>query len=122
MMRLRAGRVWVTIDPGFASATFAEEGGDAAAYIVVSRKLDAAGIDKRLGMDGVYVELDDEGHAAWRAATAFSMRGNVLRIAIAGKAHEQLGIGDDITIDLADEDLDRKELRQVLKIIFDTEH
>lgn len=120
-MRLRAARVWVTIDPGFASATFAEERADAAAYIVLSRKLDAADIDRRLGMDGVYVELDDEGHASWRAATAFSMRGSALRIAIADKAYEQLGIGDDITIDLADEDLDRKELRQVLKIIFDTE-
>lgn len=119
-MRLRAARVWVMLDPGFASVTFADDA-DATAYIVLSRKLEAAKIDTRLGMDGVYVELDDEGHAAWRAATAFSMRGRLVRITIADNAYEKLGIDGDISVELADEELDRRELRQALTAIFDTE-
>jgi hypothetical protein len=121
MMRLRAERVWVNHDPGFAAVTFAEEGDEAAAYVVLSRKLDAADIDRRLGMDGVYVELDDDGHAAWRAATAYTLRGRTVRIAIAEDACDRLGIDDDITIELADDELDRSELRQALAAIFNSE-
>lgn len=120
-MRLRAARVWVSQDPGFVSVTFAEEGADVAAYIILSRKLNAADIDKRLGMDGVYVELDDDGHSAWRAASSFSMRGRNVRIAVPTDARDRLGIDDDIAIELADEELDRTELRQALAAIFNSE-
>ncbi len=113
-LRLRAAQTWVLHDDSFANLAFADSTEDPAAYIVITRTLAPAAIDRRLRMDGVYVEIDDQGSAAYRAATGYALERNELRISISPDAYDRLGIDGDIVIELADPDVKKKKLRAAL--------
>ena len=120
-LRLRAAQTWVMHDHSFANLAFADSAEDPAAYIVITRTLAPAAIDRRLRMDGVYVEIDDQGSAAYRAATGYALGRSELRIEIATAAYDTLGIDGDIVIELADPGVNKKKLRAALAAIFATE-
>ncbi len=124
-LRLRAAQAWVLHDDSFANLAFADSAEDPAAYIVITRTLTPTAINRRLRMDGVYVEIDDQGSSAYRAATGFALGRSELRIAISPDAYDRLGIEGDIVIELADPDVKKKKLRAALQAalaaIFETE-
>lgn len=120
-MRLRAARTWVIHDDSFANISFADSADDPTAYVVVTRMLAPTPIDRRLRMDGVYVEIDDQASAAYRAATGYLLDRSELRLAISPAAYDQLGIDGDVVIELADPGLKMRKLRAALAAIFATE-
>ncbi len=117
-MRLSAAIVAVMHDQSFANVTFADDDEQPSAWIVVSRLLEPSAINRRLGMDGVYLEIDSQGSSAYRAATGYTLRGRQLRIKIAPGAFDKLGIDADITIELTAAEYDSKPLRAALAAIF----
>ncbi|MGE0629536.1 MAG: Imm10 family immunity protein [Hyphomicrobiaceae bacterium] len=120
-MRLRAERVWVMQDHNFTNVTFADNTEDPAAYIVVSRLLAPDTLQRRLGMDGVYLELDDEECAAYRVATGYVLDGSTLRIMVSPSAMKRLGLDGDLLIELSEPGIDTDKLQSALRSIFEVE-
>lgn len=117
-MRLRAARVWVMQDDRSANVAFADSLKDPAAYVAITRELAPDAMSRRLGMDGVYVEINDKACSAWRAATSCTFDGRELRIVVAQAALAKLDLTGDLRIELAEPEMNTDELRAALAAIF----
>lgn len=105
----------------YAGVAFADQPTDPAAYIVLRRKLQPSDIDRRLGMDGIYIEINDTSCAAWRAASGYSFDGRELRVVVAQPALARLDLTGDLHVELAEPGMSTDEFRAALAAVFATE-
>jgi hypothetical protein len=115
---MSAARVWVMQDERSANVVFADSLDDPAACIAISRELRPGDLSRRLGMDGVYLEINGKECAAWRAASGYTFDGRELRIVVAQAALAKLDLTGDLWIELAEPGMDTDELRAALAAIF----
>lgn len=117
-MRLCAARMWVRQDAAGAGVAFADRKEDPATYVIVARELAPDPMRRRLGLDGVYVEINDAATSAYRAATGFGLAGTELRIVLSQAALGKLDLTGDLCIELAEPGMNNETLRAALAAIF----
>ncbi len=115
---MRAARVWVEHDERFVKVAFADRTDGPATCIALSRDLAPGVLNRRLGMDGVYLEINDQSCAAYRATSGYSFDGPELRIVVSQAALKKLDLTGDLWIELAESDMDTETLRAALAAIF----
>lgn len=120
-MRLDAARVWLSHDDSVAQVAFADRAEAPETVIGLARRLTPNATSTRLGMDGVYIEINGPECSAWRAASAYTFDGATLRIVVSQAALPKLGLTGDILIELKTPELDTRNLRAALAAIFAVE-
>ena len=116
-MRLDAAWVWIDHNDAVVQVAFADREQEPETVIGLARRLLPNATSTRLGMDGVYIQINGPECAAWRAASAYSFDGSMLRIVVSQAALGKLGLTGDILIELTTPRLDTENLRAALAAV-----
>lgn len=115
---LHAASVSVAHNQRFANVAMADDGCAPTSYVILTRQFDPDEQDVRLGLTGVYLEIDDQVRATYRAAISCTLEQRKLRIRVDPGAYGRLRIRGDVVIEIADAAIDLEKLDAALVAIF----
>lgn len=117
-MHLRATMATFGEVCGVTVVVFADDSQPDRSYVMLQGGVEETEQDRRLGLTGVHMEIDDQIRGGYDFTRRFSLDGKQLRIYVAPQAYKKLRISGDVVIDIADPNADLPKLEEALELIY----